>query len=144
MPTVCLKFRFHPRAETTGILEKVRYMERKAVNWLIGNNKTSLSAVHNALYHQFRQQFSELHSHWVKSALKTATGIVHQFNKRRRKGKAKRPNLKKPFVSLSPELFKVTWNGTWLRVTIVKSAHDLEPIVFEFRPHHKYRVMLDR
>ena len=119
-------------------------MEQKAVNWLIANKKTSLSAVHAALYHPFRQQFPQLHSQWVISALKTATNIVHQFKKRKRKGKAKRPKLKKPFVSLSPQLFKVTWNGTWLRVTISKSSRDLEPILLEFRPHHKYRKMLDK
>lgn len=144
MPTVCLRFKVRPRPDMTEILETVRYMEQKAVNWLIGNKKTSLKAVHDALYHQFRQQFQGLHSQWVISALKTATGIVHQFNRRKRKGKTKRPKLRKPFVSLNPHLFKVAWNGTWLRVTILKSAHDLEPIVFEFRPHHRYRLMLER
>jgi len=137
MATICLKFKSRHRPKIVEFMEKVRYMEQKAVNWLIANKKTSLSSVHAALYHPFRQQFQGLHSQWVVSALKTATGIVHQFRKRKRKGKAKRPKLKKPFVSLSPHLFKVTWNGTWLRVTISKSSHDLEPILLEFRPLQK-------
>ena len=144
MVTICLKFKFRRRPEIDEVLEKVRYMEQKAVNWLIANKKTSLSSVHAALYHPFRQQFQGLHSQWVISALKTATNIVHQFNKRKRKGKAKRPKLKKPFVSLNPSLFKVDWDGARLKVTILKSAHDLEPITLEFRPHHKYRRVLDK
>jgi len=45
------------------------------------------------------------------SALKTATSVVHAFNKRKRKGQAKRPRLKKPSVTLSPYLFKVSFDG---------------------------------
>jgi transposase len=55
----------------------------------------------------------------------------------------KRPRLKKPFVTLSPHLFKVSFDGKWLKVTIFKSANDLEPIVLWFKPHHKYRRLLD-
>ncbi len=144
MPTKTLKLTFASRKELNEILEKVRAMETEAVRWLIRNKKTALKSVHAALYHPLRERYPELHSHWVKSALKTATGIVHQFNKRKRKGKAKRPHLKKPFVSLSPELYKVNWNGMWLKVTISKSAHDLEPIVLWFKPHSKYKEVLDR
>jgi len=125
-----------------GILEKVRYMEQRAVNWLIDNNKTSLAKVHEALYHPLRQQFPELHSHWVGSALKTATGIVHVFNKRKRKRKAKKPNLKKPFIILRSSLYRISFNGRCLRIEILKSAHDLEPITLWFKPHHKYRSLL--
>lgn len=143
MTTVCLKFRFCRRPEIDEVLGKVKVMEQKAVNWLIANKKTSLSAVHSALYHPFREQFPNLHSQWVISAFKTATGIVHQFNKRKRKGKAKRPQLKNPFVSLSPHLFKVSWDGKLLKVAISKTANDLEPILLCFKPHHKYRKLLD-
>jgi len=144
MGTVCLRFKFHPTRETEEVLRKVKVMEQRAVNWLVANKKTALNSVHHALYFPLRQQFPELHSHWVISALKTATNIVHAFNKRKRKGQAKRPRLKKPFVTLSPYLFKVSFDGKWLKVTIFKSANDLEPIVRWFKPHHKYRRLLDR
>ena len=144
MVTRTVKFKFTPRPEIDEILSKVKVMEQKAVNWLIANKKTALGSVHSALYYPLREQFPELHSKWVDSALKTAVGVVHQFNKRKRKGKAKRPNLKKPYVSLHSQLYKVSWNGKLLKVTIVKIAHDLEPITLWFRPHHKYRELLDR
>jgi putative transposase len=141
--TVSLHFKFRPTKGIEEILGKVKVMEQKAVSWLVNNKKTSLGSVHHALYFPLREQFPELHSQWVISALKTATSIVHAFNKRKRKGKAKRPKLKRPFVTLSPHLFKVSFNGKWLKVTIFKSANDLEPIVLWFKPHHKYRRLLD-
>ncbi len=119
-------------------------MTKEGVRWLLQNNKTSLGSVHAALYRSFRDRFPWLHSQWVISAEKTATDIVHTFNKRKRKGKAKRPNLKKPFVVLSPALFKVNWNGVWLRIVVFSRPNDLEPIVFEFRVHsRRYREILD-
>jgi IS605 OrfB family transposase len=139
-----LRFKFRPTKETDEVLGKVKVMEQRAVNWLVANKKTSLYAAQHALYYPLRQQFPELHSHWVKSALKTATSIVHRFNKRKRKGQAKRPRLKKPFVSISPYLFKVSFDGKRLKVTISKSANDLEPIVLWFKPHHKYRRLLEK
>jgi putative transposase len=144
MGTVCLRFKFRPTKEIEEVLEKVKVMEQRAVNWLITNKKTSLGAVQRALYYPLREQFPELHSHWVKSALKTATAIVHTFNKLKKRGKAKRPRLKKIFVSLSLDLFKISFDGKYLKVTISKSAKDLEPIVLWFKPHHKYRRLLDR
>jgi putative transposase len=141
--TVSLRFKFRPTKEIEEILGKVKVIEQRAVNWLINNQKTSLASVHHALYFPLRQQFPELHSQWVISALKTATNVVHAFNKRKRKGRAKRPKLKKPFVILSSHLFRVSFNGKWLKVTIFKSANDLEPITFWFKPHHKYRHLLD-
>ncbi|MFN4179536.1 MAG: hypothetical protein ACK4I8_04435, partial [Armatimonadota bacterium] len=147
MSTKTIKFKFARRHEIDEILRKVKVMEQKAVKWLIANNKTALSSVHSALYLPLREQFPELHSQWVISALKTATNIVHQFNKRKRKGKAKgkakRPQLKNPFVSLSPHLFKVSWNGKLLTISISKSANDLEPISLCFKPHHRYRKLLN-
>jgi len=139
-----LRFRFHPTKEIDEVLGKAKVMEQRAVNWLIANKKTALNPVHHALYLPLRQQFPELHSHWVKSALKTATGIVHAFNKRKRKGKVKKPNLRKPFVSLSPFLYKVSFTGRYLKIEISKSAHDLEPITLWFKPHHKYRILLEK
>jgi putative transposase len=142
--TVCLRFKFRPTQEIEEVLGKVKVMEQRAVNWLVANKKTSLNSVHHALYFPLRQQFPDLHSQWVNSALKTATCIVHRFNKRRRKGKAKRPRLKNPFVTLSPYLSKVSFDGKYLKVVILKSANDLEPIVLWFKPHHKYRHLLER
>jgi putative transposase len=139
-----LCFKFRPTQEVKEVLEKVKVMEQRAVNWLIANKKTSLNSVHHALYFPLRQQFSELHCGWVKSSLKTATNVVHVFNKLKRKGQAKRPKLKKPFVTLNPQLFRISFNGRRLRVIIFKSANDLEPIILWFRPHHKYRRLLER
>jgi putative transposase len=141
--TICLRFKFRPTKEIEEILGKAKIMEQRAVNWLIANKKTSLKSVRDALYFLLRQQFPDLHSQWVNSALKTATGIVHRFNKRKRKKQVKRPRLKNPFVSLSPHLFRVSFEGKYLKVTIFKSANDLEPIVLWFKPHHKYRRLLD-
>jgi putative transposase len=138
-----LRFEFYSTKEIKEVLEKAKVMEQKAVNWLIANKKTSLSSVQHALYYPLREQFSQLHSHWIVSALKTATGIVHRFNKLKRKGKTKRPRLKKPFVTLSFHLLRISFDGKRLKVTIFKSANDLEPIVLWFKPHHKYRHLLD-
>ena len=143
MGIICLRFKFRPNKEVDEILGKVGKMEEEAVQWLIDNNKTSLKEVHKALYTTFRQRYPELHSHWVNSALKTATGIVHIFNKRRRKGKAKKPNLRKFFVILSPCLYRVSFTGKYVRLEISKSPRDLEPIVLWFKPHHKYRNLLE-
>ena len=143
MGTKTIKFKFARRHDLDEISRKVKVMEQKAVNWLIANNKTALSSVHAALYYPLRDQFPELHSQWVVSALKTSTGIVHKFNKRKRKGKAKRPQLKNPFVSLNHHLFKVSWNGKLLTISISKSADDPKPILLCFKPHHKYKELLN-
>jgi len=144
MGVVSLRFKFRPTKEIAKVLGKVKVMEQRAVNWLVANKKTSLKSVRDALYFPLRQQFPDLHSQWVNSALKTATSVVHAFNKRKRKGLAKRPKLKKPFVTLSPHLFKVSFDGRRIKVTIFKSANDLEPIVLWFKPHHKYRHLLEK
>jgi transposase len=38
---------------------------------------------------------------------------------------------------------KIEWDGETLTVTIPVSPRDPEPIVLTFRPHHKYRRLLD-
>jgi len=144
MNTLCLKLSCPPRQEIEQLLGKVKYMQQKAVNWLIANKKTALSSLHVALYRSLRQQFPDLHSQWVTSALRTATHIVHAFHKRKRKGKAKRPSLRQPFVSLSPYLFRVFWEGKCLKVSIFRVANDHNPIILCFSPHHKYKELLKR
>ncbi len=79
MATVSLKLKIPRRKEIDEILGKVRYMEQKAVNWLIANKKSGIATVHH--------YFPELHSQWVVSALKTASGIASAFRKVKKKQK---------------------------------------------------------
>lgn len=141
----CLRFCFTPTPEIDALLSKVQSMEQEAVNWLIDNNTTTLSSVHSALYRTFRSRFPQLHSQWITSALKSARNIVRRFQKHPRKEETRKPNLKRASVTLSPHLLKeVHFDGERLKIVILKCPRDNEPIMLEFRPHHKYGELLSK
>ncbi len=140
---VCLKLYFARHDDVDNLLQKVMKMEQEAVNWLIDNGKTSLGAVHEALYYPLRKRYPKLHSQWAVSALKTASAIVHAFKKRKRKDKAEKPNLKNPFVRVNPNLAKVRWQRPFVTVTFPVKPHDLAPITVTFGLHHKYAKHMD-
>jgi putative transposase len=81
----------------------------------------------------------------VQSAVRAGAAVVHSFRNRQRKGKTQlqKPEIRRPFVYAHRDLLRIEWDGEILTVTIPVSPRDPEPIVLTFRPHHRYRRLLD-
>jgi transposase len=145
MPTVCLRFRFEEHPKIRALLEACADIQRQAVDYALENGKTATFTLIKALYPSLRAQHPDLHAVWVQSAVRAGAAVVHSFRNRQRKGKTQlqKPEIRRPFVYVRQDLLRIEWDGELLTVTIPVSPRDPEPIVLTFRPHHKYRRLLD-
>jgi len=145
MPTVCLRFRFEEHPRIRALMEACADIQRQAIDYALENGKTATFTLIQALYPSLRAQHPDLHSAWVQSAVRAGAAVVHSFRNRQRKGKTQlqKPEIRRPFVYVRRDLLRIKWDGETLTVTIPVSPRDPEPIVLTFRPHHKYRRLLD-
>lgn len=137
MTTLALKFRFRPTPEVDDLLGKCEAMVREAVIWALENSKTATHTI-------VRERFPELHSTWAVKAARTAA-IVHAFRRRKRRGREPkdRPEIRRVWVYVDQQVFRWEWDGTILTVQIAVRPHDANPIVLRFRPHGKYRRLVE-
>jgi putative transposase len=145
MPTVCLRFRFEEHPKIRALMEACADIQRQAVDYALENGKTATFTIIKALYPSLRAQHPDLHAVWVQSAVRAGAAVVHSFRNRQRKGKTQlqKPEIRRPFVYVRRDLLRIEWDGEILTVTIPVSPRDPEPIILTFRPHHKYRRLLD-
>ena len=125
MPTVCLRFRFEEHPKICALMEACSDIQRQAVDYALENGKTATFTIYGAI--------------------RSGARVVHGFRNQQRRGKtrADRPEIRRPSVYLVRQTVKIEWDGEILTVTIPVSPRDPEPIVLTFRPHHKYRRLLD-
>jgi hypothetical protein len=145
MPTVCLRFRFEEHPKIRALMEACADIQRQAVDYALENGKTATFTLIQALYPSLRERYPHLHSQLIYGAIRSGARIVHGFRNRQRRGKtrADRPEIRRPSIYLVRQTVKIEWDGETLTVTIPVSPRDPEPIVLTFRPHHKYRRLLD-
>ncbi|GBC84750.1 hypothetical protein HRbin11_01183 [bacterium HR11] len=145
MTTLSLKFRFSPVPEVDRLLEKCGAMVRAAVAWALENGKTATHTIVQALYPSFRARFPDLHSTWAQKSARTAAAVVHAFRRRRRRGREgkDKPEVRRTWVYVDKSVFRWAWDGTELTVRIAVRPHDGDPIVLRFRPHGKYRRLVE-
>jgi hypothetical protein len=145
MPTVCLRFRFEEHPRIRALMEACADIQRQAVDYALENGKTATFTLIQALYPSLRERYPHLHSQLIYGAIRSGARIVHGFRNQQRKGKtrADRPEIRRPSVYLVRQTVRIEWDGELLTVTIPVSPRDPEPIVLTFRPHHKYRRLLD-
>jgi transposase len=145
MPTVCLRFRFEEHPKIRALMEACADIQRQTVDYALENGKTATFTIIQALYPSLRERYPHLHSQLIYGAIRSGARIVHGFRNRQRKGKtqADRPEIRHPSVYLVRHVVKIEWDGETLTVTIPVSPRDPDPIVLTFRPHHKYRRLLD-
>jgi transposase len=145
MPTVCLRFRFEEHPKIRALMEACADIQRQAVDYALENGKTATFTIIQALYPSLRERYPHLHSQLIYGAIRSGARIVHGFRNQQRRGKtqADRPEIRRPSVYLVRQTVKIEWDGETLTVTIPVSPRDPEPIVLTFRPHHKYRRLLD-
>jgi hypothetical protein len=145
MPTVCLRFRFEEHPKIRARMEACADIQRQTVDYALENGKTATFTLIQALYPSLRERYPHLHSQLIYGAIRSGARIVHGFRNRQRRGKtrADRPEIRRPSIYLVRQTVKIEWDGETLTVTIPVSPRDPEPIVLTFRPHHKYRRLLD-
>ena len=145
MPTVCLRFRFEEHPKIRALMEACADIQRQAVDYALENGKTATFTLIKALYPSLRERYPHLHSQLIYGAIRSGARVVHGFRNRQRRGKtrADRPEIRRPSIYLVRRTVKIEWDGETLTVTIPVSPRDPEPIVLTFRPHHKYRRLLD-
>jgi transposase len=145
MPTVCLRFRFEEHPRIRALMEACADIQRQAVDYALENGKTATFTIIKALYPSLRERYPHLHSQLIYGAIRSGARVVHGFRNRQRKGKtrADRPEIRRPSIYLVRQTVRIEWDGETLTVTIPVSPRDPEPIVLTFRPHHKYRRLLD-
>jgi hypothetical protein len=145
MPTVCLRFRFEEHPRIRALMGACADIQRQAIDYALENGKTATFTLIQALYPSPRAQHPDLHSNLIYGAIRSGARIVHGFRNQQRRGKtrADRPEIRRPSIDLVQQTVKIEWDGELLTVTIPVSPRDPEPIVLTFRPHHKYRRLLD-
>jgi hypothetical protein len=145
MPTVCLRFRFEEHPKIRALMEACADIQRQTVDYALENGKTATFTLIQALYPSLRAQHPDLHSNLIYGAIRSGARVVHGFRNQQRRGKtrADRPEIRRPSIYLVRQTVRIEWDGETLTVTIPVSPRDPEPIVLTFRPHHKYRRLLD-
>jgi putative transposase len=145
MPTVCLRFRFEEHPQIHARMEACADIQRQTVDDALENGKTATFTLIKALYPSLRAQHPDLHANLIYGAIRSGARIVHGFRNQQRRGKtqADRPEIRRPSIYLVRQTVKIEWDGKTLTVTIPVSPRDPAPIVLTFRPHHKYRRLLD-
>jgi putative transposase len=126
-------------------MEACADIQRQAVDYALENGKTATFTLIQALYPSLRAQHPDLHAVWVQSAVRAGAAVVHSFRNRQRKGKTQlqKPEIRRPFVYVRRDLLRIEWDGEILTVVLPVSPRDPDPIILTFRPHHKYRRLLD-
>jgi len=145
MPRGSLRFRFEEHPRIRARMEACADIQQQTVDYALENGKTATFTLIKALYPSLRAQHPDLHAVWVQSAVRAGAAVVHSFRNRQRKGKTQlqKPEIRRPFVYARRDLLRIEWDGELLTVTIPVSPRDPEPIVLTFRPHHRYRRLLD-
>jgi hypothetical protein len=145
MPTVCLRFRFEEHPKIRALMEVCADIQRQAIAYALENGKTATFTIIKALYPSLRAQYPNLHSNLIYGAIRSGARVVHVFRNQQRRGKtqADRPEIRRPSIYLARQTVGIEWDGETLIVTIPVSPRDPDPIVLTFRPHHKYRRLLD-
>ncbi|GBD08060.1 hypothetical protein HRbin22_00289 [Candidatus Thermoflexus japonica] len=145
MTTLAIQFRFSPNPEIDRLLDACGTMVMEAVSWALDNNKTATHTIVKELYPSFRERFPGLHSAWVQKSARTAAAIVHAFRRRKRRGREEkdRPEMRKAWVYVDKSVFRWEWDGIHLTIRISVRPHDENPIVLRFRPHGKYRRLVE-
>ncbi len=87
MAVVCLRICFHEREDVTLVFKLASVVVRESIEALIASGKTSLGALHRALYYPFFcQHSSEFHSNAVilrESPWMGVYAIAHSAQRRR-------------------------------------------------------------
>jgi putative transposase len=144
MLTRSLLFRFNRNPKVDMLMDACRKILEYTVEYAIENKKTSTNTLVKNLYHIFRGWFPSLHSSWIEKSIRAGASVVHSYNNRKRKGKAKdKPEISRPFVYVSKSMMRWEWDGKLLTIVIPVFPHDPDPIVLRFIPHHRYRRYLD-
>jgi len=173
MPTVTLKFRLKENQKVKTLMNAYASIQQQAVDFAIDNNKTATFTIIKALYPSLKAKHPNLHSLWLQSACRSGAAVVHSFKNRKRKGQQdnrqqdnrikdkrqvkadlQKPKIKRPFVYVSKQILKwdnrttdnrttVGWDKSKLTLTFKVSPNDKEPVVLNFRPHHRYCRLLD-
>jgi putative transposase len=144
MLTRSLLFRFNRNPKVDMLMDACRKILEYTVEYAIENKKTSTNTLVKNLYHIFKGWFPSLHSSWIQKSIRAGASVVHSYNNRKRKGKAKdKPEISRPFVYVSKSMMRWEWDGKLLTIVIPVFPHDPDPIVLRFIPHHRYRRYLD-
>jgi len=83
---------------------------------------TSFERLKSEKYHEMRQKYPELPSHYIYTACQLARSIYKSFRKLKRRGKVKkdRPLLRKDVIMLDDHLFSLdleSWTAAFPRLT---------------------------
>jgi hypothetical protein len=96
-------------------------------------------------FHEAFQRLLQDFIRWVQWAVRAGAAVVHSFRNRQGRGKtpAGRPVLRRPFVYVRKDMFKMEWDGRTLTLTFPLTPWDPEAVVLSFRPHHGCARLLD-
>jgi len=120
LETVKLTAKFKLNGE---IDESLFEMYKKIVNELLdyahSKGITSFKRLKAEKYHELRQKYFKLPSHYIYTACQMACSIYKSFRKLKRKGKAKsdKPMFKKDVIMLDDHLFKLDLENWVVRIS---------------------------
>ena len=123
--------------------ESLFEMYKRIVNELLdyahSKGITSFKGLKAEKYHELRQRYSKLPSHYIYTACQMACSIYKSFRKLKRKGKAKsdKPMFNKDVIMLDDHLFKLDLENWVVRISTPNGRTGFKVLHGEY--HKKFR-----
>jgi len=114
LETVKLAARFKLNGEVDeSLFEMYKRIVIELLDYTHSKGITSFKRLKAEKYHELRQKYSKLPSHYIYTACQMACSIYKSFRKLKRKGKVKtnKPRFRKDVVMLDDHLFKLNLEG---------------------------------
>ncbi len=140
LETVKLAARFKLDGEVNeSLFETYGVMVNELLDYAHSRGITSFKRLKAEKYHELRQKYSNLPSHFIYTACQMACSIYKSFRKLRRRGKAKsdKPEFKKEVIMLDDHLFKLDLEDWTVRFSTPNGRVELKVLHGEY--HEKFR-----
>ena len=140
LETVKLTARFKLDGEVDeSLFETYKRIVNELLDYAHSKGITSFKRLKAEKYHELRQRYSKLPSHYIYTACQIACSIYKSFRKLKKKGKVKtgKPLLKKDVIMLDDHLFKLDLEDWTVRIST--SDGRLEFKLLYGKHHEKFR-----
>ncbi len=140
LETVKLTARFKLNGEVDeSLFETYKRIVNELLDYAHSKEITSFKRLKAEKYHELRQKYLKLPSHYVYTACQMACSIYKSFRKLKRKGKAKsvKPMFKKDVIMLDDHLFKLDLENWLVRISTPNGRIGFK--VLHEKYHEKFR-----
>jgi len=138
--TVKLTARFKLDGEVDErLFETYKRIVNELLDYAHSKGITSFKRLKSEKYHELRQEYPELPSHYIYTACQMACSIYKSFRKLKRKGKTKseKPLLRKDVIMLDDHLFKLDLEKWKVRISVPDGKLEFKLLHGEYHERFK-------